>query len=72
MKTYVVDKISGRTAFCKTESGSIEKIELIWLPKSVKEGDVIQYIAGRYVLEDTEAEKRKQKIRAGLSDLFPK
>lgn len=67
----VVDRIEGKIAVCE----NVEKREMIevaieLLPKQCKEGSVILYENGEYLLDIEGEEERKQRIKEKMKKLW--
>lgn len=65
-----VDRIEGEYAVCEKGNGRFVKIPLIQLPDTVCEGDVLEYIDRRYVVNHKETQKRRSDNAALLKKLL--
>ena len=67
----VVDRIEGNIAVCeKRATREILEIELSKLPSGIKEGNVVRYINGVYILDIEEQKNIEQRIAKKMDDLW--
>ena len=67
----VVDRIEGSIAVCENRATrEISEIELSKLPSGTKEGNIVRYINGVYVLDAEEQESIEQRIAKKMDDLW--
>ena len=67
----VVDRIEGNIAVCeKRATREILEIELSKLPSGIKEGNVVRYINGFYILDIEEQKNIEQRIAKKMDDLW--
>lgn len=61
---YAIDRIENNIAICQNlTTGEIVEIERNNLPANIKDGTIIKYINGKYILDkDTELEIRRRII----------
>lgn len=65
MKQYAIDRLEGRVAVCEDEDGKLSEIPRASLPEDAKEGDVLAFCDGHYVIDRQSTERRRLK-NAGL------
>ena len=70
MKKFIVDRIEGDKAVLECENGDMVNLELKALPKSIKEGDVINFHENSYFLNSDETKARKEKIKNLMNSLL--
>lgn len=66
----IIDRFEGDYAVCEKEDRSMVNIERHRLPEDAKEGDVLVIEGGRIFRDDEETERRKQKIRNMMENLW--
>ncbi len=70
MKLFI-DRLEDEIAVCETETQTFVKLPVSLLPKGSREGSVLHFLAGDYVLlPDEEAERRHEAFELQTS-LFP-
>lgn len=67
---YIIDRFEGSVAVCENEQNQIIKIDKQKLPKRAKEGDVLQFIEGVLIIDAAETNKRKEKIKHLMKNLW--
>lgn len=67
---YIVDRIEGNIAVFETNNDCTINIKIEELGFSVKEGDVLIKVNGKYVFSECETEKRKQCIETKVNDMW--
>lgn len=70
MKKFTVDRIEEEKAVLECENGSTVSMDLKSLPKNIKEGDVIEFNDNSCFLNEEEAEKRRERIKGLMNQLF--
>lgn len=70
MKRFTIDRIEADKAVLECENGDMVTLELSSLPKKIKEGDVLSFDEGSYFLNESETQKRKEKIKNLMSSLL--
>ena len=66
---WIIDRIEEDLAVCETEEQMFVNIPLSLLPKGAKEGRVLRFIEGDYVL-DTEEESNRRGYLSKLQSLI--
>ena len=66
----IIDRIEETLAVCKREDRSVFTVPLSALPKGVKEGDAISEENGVFAPAPDETERRRERIRRKMEDLF--
>lgn len=66
---YIVDRIEGDYAVCEC-MGQMYNIPLSSFDQSVTEGDIINEIDGKYVLDSDARDQRKQDIVNKMEDVW--
>ena len=66
---YIVDRIEGNYAVCEVGE-DIVNIKLEYLPKEVKEGDIIVYKDNEYYIDKTLKEERMKEILDKMNDVW--
>ena len=67
---YIIDRIENGFAVCETEEMEIVNISLDILPEEVKEGSVLLFEDGKYVLLAEEEKERRERILSLQDDIF--
>lgn len=70
MRKFTIDRIEGSKAVLECENGDCVSLDLVSLPKKIKEGDVLYFEEGSYFLDKEETEQRKRKIKSLMDSLF--
>ena len=65
----IIDRFEGSLAVLETDSGNISLLRE-QLPKEAREGDVIAYIGGRYVIDAVTTAKRRRETSARTKRLL--
>ena len=67
---YIIDRIENGFAVCETEEMKIVNIPLDILPEELKEGSVLLFEEGKYVLLAEEEKERRDRILSLQDDIF--
>ena len=67
---YIVDRRENGFAVCEDNEMNVVNIPLDVLPGEVKEGSVLLFEDGKYILLPDEAEERRQRILSLQDDIF--
>ena len=67
---YIIDRIENGFAVCETEEMKIVNISLDILPEEVKEGSVLLFEEGKYVLLAEEEKEIRDRILSLQDDIF--
>ena len=67
---YIIDRIENGFAVCETEEMKIVNIPLDILPEEGKEGSVLLFEEGKYVLLAEEEKERRERILSLQDDIF--
>ncbi len=70
MKRFTVDRFEGDKVVTECENGEMAIFEKSALPKSIKEGDVLNFEAGSCYLNAEETKRRKEYIRKLMDSLM--
>lgn len=65
----VIDRIENGYAVIENE-GIMLDIPLSQLPDNIREGDVLTYADGEYIVDSKASEERREEISARLENLF--
>lgn len=65
----IIDRFEGNFAVVEVENKEMVNIEIIRLPREVKEGDVLN-IGEEITIDYEETERRKKEIEKMVEDLF--
>ncbi len=68
--SLIVDRIEGTIAVCETASASIVDVPLSDLPEGTKEGSVLRFENGSYVIDAEEERSRRSRIESKAKRLF--
>lgn len=66
----IIDRFEENFVLCERDGAGMEKILKELVPKEAKEGDVLIFSDGVYVIDEEETIKRKRKIQKKFFDLF--
>lgn len=66
---YIVDRIEGNKIILEDEDGRDKVVEKKMFSFNVKEGDVIEYIDGKYIFNNIETTKRRNNILKKFDEL---
>lgn len=70
---FTVDKIENEVALLENRrTKKLINLSLALLPKNIKESDIIKYTDGKYILENNETEKAKERINNKFQSLLKK
>lgn len=72
MKYYSVDRIEENIATLIDDDENKVEIDVSQLLKEVKEGDILKFENGKYVLDKDETMKRKERILSLQNRIFKK
>ncbi|MEG1027507.1 MAG: DUF3006 domain-containing protein [Oscillospiraceae bacterium] len=70
MCKYSVDRIENNILICYDDNDNKKEIPLSQCQIDVKEGDIIEYIDGKYIVNKQETQKRKDYIYNLSESLF--
>lgn len=69
--TFSVDRFEGNFAVCENrESGEFINIPISQLPENVKEGSILKFESGKYILDIEATQKEQQEIKNLVDNLF--
>ena len=68
--SLIVDRIEGTIAVCETASASMIDVPLSDLPEGTKEGSVLRFANGSYVIDAEEERSRRSRIESKAKRLF--
>ena len=66
----IVDRIESNFAVCEDEKQNMINIKLEDFVETPRDGDVIELIDGKYIINKEETEKRKKNIEQDFYNLF--
>jgi len=66
----IIDRLEGDVAVVELEGKRMKEIYVSVLPYGVKEGDVIEFVNGKWWPNQAETQKLKTQARKKLDDLF--
>ena len=66
----IIDRFEDEYAVCEDENKKILNINKSKIPKQAKEGDIIIYIDGKYILDKEKTLNRKKYIEELTKDLW--
>ena len=66
----IIDRFEAEYAVCEDENKKILNINKSKIPKQAKEGDIIIYIDGKYILDKEKTSNRKKYIEELTKDLW--
>ena len=66
----IVDRIESNFAVCEDENKNMININLEEFIEIPKDGDIIELIDGKYIINNKETEKRKSSIEQDFYNLF--
>ena len=69
-KEIVIDRIEGELVVCEMPDGSEKIIPLSALPEGVKEGSVLDFVDGTYVINEKKEKERRKSNFDLQSQLF--
>ena len=72
MKKFVLDRIEEDFADLETEEKTFVNLPLSDLPLDVKEGTVLTFSNGEYLVDKEKTSARKEKIKSLLDDIMEK
>ena len=70
MMRYIIDRFESDYVVLEDENGNISNISREYLPEEVKEGSIIYYVDGKYLINTLEEEKRRNYIREKMNSLW--
>lgn len=60
---YIIDRIEKNIVVCENQdTGKMEEYNIEQFPQDIKEGDCIELIENKFVIDVDETKKRKEKI----------
>ena len=65
-----IDRIEDKFAICEKDNREMIKIEIYKLPKNIKEGDVIEIINNKYIVNKQMTDERKKNINNEIENLW--
>ena len=69
--TFSVDRFEGNFAVCENrETGELINIPTSELPENVKEGSILKFESGKYILDIEATKKEQQEIKNLVDNLF--
>lgn len=70
---FSIDRFEENIAVCENlDSGEFFNIPISSLPKNIKEGSIIKYENGKYILDIKTTENKKQEVKNLVDNLFKK
>ena len=70
-RELVVDRFEGKYAVCEDrKTNEIINIETIQLPENVKEGLVIKYENGKYIIDEEKEKEISDRIEQKMNDIW--
>ncbi|MEW8993192.1 DUF3006 domain-containing protein [Clostridium sp.] len=66
----IIDRFEEEYAVCEKENMEMINIPILYLPKGVKEGDCIDLVKDKYVINHKETERLKKEIEKLTEDLW--
>ncbi|MDF2609135.1 MAG: hypothetical protein K0R92_609 [Lachnospiraceae bacterium] len=70
MKELIVDRFEGNCVVCETLEKKIITLPISEIPDNTKEGDILLYKQGRYIIDINESDTRKERIKKKMNQLF--
>lgn len=71
--TFSIDRFEENFAVCENlETGEYLNIPISNLPENIKEGSIIKYENGKYILDIKTTETKKQEVKNLVNNLFKK
>lgn len=72
-KIFSVDRFEGKFAICENrETGEMINIEKAILPENIKEGSIVKYENGKFILDNETTSKKQAEIKNMVNNLFKK
>lgn len=72
-QTFSIDRFEENFAVCENrQTGEMVNIEKSLLPENVKEGSIIKFENGNYVLDIDATSKKQEEIKHMVNNLFKK
>ena len=65
-----VDRIENNYVVCVNDNGELFDIELSLIYGEIKEGDILTFDNGKYIIDKGKTESEREEIRALQDDLF--
>ena len=65
-----VDRIENNYAVCVNDDGEYLDIELSLINGEIKEGDILTFDNGKYIIDKEKTKSEREKIQALQDDLF--
>lgn len=72
MEKFIIDRIEEGTAVLETEEKTFVNVPLSDLPLKVREGDVLTFSDGEYLVDKAVTSERKEKIKSLLDGIMEK
>ncbi len=70
---FSIDRFEGNFAVCENKiTNEMVNIEKTLLPKNCKEGDIIKFINGVYILDNNATNNEQEEIKNIVNNLFKK
>ncbi len=70
---YVVDRVEDEFAVCENmDTNEYINILLTNLPNEIKQGDIITFKNGKYVIDNVQTEEKKQDMESRVNRLWKK
>ena len=71
--TFSIDRFENNFAICENrETGEMVNIPIVELPENAKEGSIIKFENGQYILDIEATKKEQQEIKNLVDNLFKK
>lgn len=71
--TFSVDRFEGNFAVCENrETGEFINIPISELPENVREGSILKFESGNYILDIESTKKEQEEIKNLVNNLFKK
>ena len=68
---YVIDRCEGKYAVCENrENQKMKNVNIYELPENVKEGDVLKYKNGIYIVDDDLRQEIEERISNKVKNIF--
>lgn len=67
---YIIDRFEETKAILEEDEGKFIEIKRTLLPKNAKEGDCVELINDKYIINKKETENLKKEISDLMDDLF--
>lgn len=67
---YIIDRFEGNVAICEDENKNLVSIPKYRLPLEAKEGDCLVETDGIIIIDSTESNSRRERIKKKMDRLF--